>query len=138
MVLFFACVVISGCGSRVPEGETTTKNGRLYRIGATRPYTGVVTGLEKIPGEPSRRFSKSYVKGMQEGHTYFYYPNGVIAAREYYRNGKANGIASYFYENGKIKARVHLENDLRGGEHGEAFYQENDSFFSFFNPRKSG
>lgn len=140
LLLAFALigVAVSGCSSGVPEAETVIKDGRLYRIGDKKPFTGVLTGYDTVHGHPAQRFRKGYVKGVQEGHAYYYYPNGNLACREYYRDGKANGIASYFYESGKIKAHVHLEDDLRGGEHGEAFYLEDETHFSFFKSKKQG
>jgi antitoxin component YwqK of YwqJK toxin-antitoxin module len=121
-VMALAIFLASGCDTPVPEAQTVIKYGRLYVVGEEKPFTGVLKGTDSTHGKPGMRFEKEYVEGIQEGDTYYFYENGVLAAREHYSRGLANGIATYYDERGRLKASIHLEDGLRGGEHGEAFF----------------
>lgn len=112
------------CHREVSDEETVFRQDRLYRKADAEPYTGIVTGIEKAPGEPVLKFRKMYVDGIQHGDSNYFFANGNLARTEPYMNGQINGIMTYYYESGQTRAQIHLVNGERGGKYGEVFFKE--------------
>ncbi|MGD9212096.1 MAG: hypothetical protein PVI90_15045 [Desulfobacteraceae bacterium] len=120
--LFFILTLI-GCSQEVPKSQTQIKNGRLYRIGESTPFTGYVVGKSREGYRSDLcTYKKKYVDGILKGKSKFWYPDGTLESVEPYENGKLNGIVVRYYPNGRVKAHMHLVNGERGGDKGEAFY----------------
>ncbi len=113
------------CTKEISSHSTVVRKGLLYRTGGESPFTGLVIGK----GRESRHtqamiYRKSYKKGLLDGETYFYYPNGKIESIVPYANGKIHGALICYWPNGKPKSRIHFENGLRGGVSGEMFWDK--------------
>ena len=105
------------------EGASASEG--VFLAGDERPFSGVVTGEAR---EGYRRvrcaYKKQYVKGVLHGKSYYWYPNGKLESVEPYKNGKLHGIVTRYYDTGKIKAKIHFVKGLRGGLHGEVFWDK--------------
>ena len=44
---FIAILLIVGACNGVPQAETITRHGRVYKIGDSQPFTGAVTGCAR-------------------------------------------------------------------------------------------
>ena len=124
--LFFITIlfIVVGCNG-VPQAETVTRHGRVYKIGDRQPFTGAVTGHAREGYRKKRlKYEKHYKKGIRHGDTRFWYPNGKLESVEPYANGKINGIVTQYYESGQLKARIHMVDGHRGGAKGEQFWRE--------------
>lgn len=115
-----------GCNG-VPQEETFTKHGRVYRLGEKKPFTGTVTGYGREGYRRQKmKYAKRYRNGIRHGDTRYWYPNGKLESIEPYSNGKANGVMTQYYDTGHIKARIHLVANLRGGPKGEQFWGKDE------------
>ncbi len=116
---------LAACTQKVPERQTVERNGILYKMGADKPFSGIVTGRGR---EDYRRaaynFKKEYKKGILDGETVFLFSNGKIESKVPYKNGVVSGFMMRYWPNGRPKARIHFMNGLRGGAKGEMFWDE--------------
>ncbi|MFH1983339.1 MAG: hypothetical protein ABIL58_15955 [Pseudomonadota bacterium] len=123
-IVVSAIGIMAVCYHReVSDEETTFRQGRLYRKLDVKPYTGIVTGIENVPGEPVLKYRKMYVDGFQHGDSNYFFANGNLARTEPYMNGQINGIMTYYYDSGQTCAQIHLVNGERGGRYGEVFFE---------------
>lgn len=118
-----ALFLLVGCTREIPVRRTVVHDGKVFEMGASEPFTGIVTG-KAAAGNRSEpwTYHKVYRDGVLNGDSRFWHPNGRLASVEPYRDGRINGILTRYDENGKIRSRVHLVDGLRGGEHGEFFF----------------
>lgn len=56
------------------------------------------------------------VDNETQGHSFIYYPNGVVKEDITYNYGLLHGIRKKFYQNGKIKEETNFLNDKKSGE----------------------
>ena len=109
------------------------KDGRLFQIGSTNPFTGMM--LDHYPDGILQSRSTA-VSGLLEGTSEGFYTNGQVQVREQFRSGKShgtrvkwfpsgaklseaevfdgklNGLFRRWHENGQLAEQLHL----RGGE----------------------
>ena len=134
IVIIFLFITVSCKG--VPQEQTFTKHGRVYKIGDAKPYTGTVTGYAREGYRRQKmKYTKRYKDGIRHGDTKYWYPNGKLESIEPYSNGKVNGVMTQYYDNGHIKARLHLVDNRRGGAKGEQFWGENEIASQDFSKR---
>ncbi len=125
IVIVFLFITVSCNG--VPQEQTFTKHGRVYKIGDAKPFTGTVTGCAREGYRRQKmKYAKRYKNGIRHGDTKYWYPNGKLESIEPYSNGKVNGVMTQYYDTGHIKTRLHLVNNLRGGLKGEQFWREDE------------
>lgn len=126
--LSLVVAILMGCQNTIESNQIIKKLGRIYRTGDTEPFTGYVTGHERrAHGNCRFAFEKKYERGLLEGISRFWYPNGQLASVEPYEDGRLNGIVTLYYPNGSLKAKVPVDHGERGGKIGEAFWPENGS-----------
>jgi hypothetical protein len=58
-------------------------------------------------------YNKNHLK---DGNEIFYFPNGIISAKGFYKDGKKHGLFYEYYNTGKLAARLNFQNDLLIGE----------------------
>lgn len=129
LAALFLFVHLSGCGAEMEASEAIERNGVMYRKGSQKPFSGVVTGRGRYEGYRnfSFEFKKSYKKGLLDGRSYFYYPDGQLESIEPYSDGQLNGVVTQYHPNGQIKARLHFVDGFRGGAKGEMFWNADGS-----------
>jgi len=116
-----------GCQD-ISSKEVIIKNGLLYKIGESDPFTGIVRGYSREGYRSCKmKYEKKYKNGIRQGNTKFWYPNGKLESVEPYSGGTINGVITRYYKSGKIKSRIHIVDDQRGGSKGEQFWDENES-----------
>lgn len=55
------------------------------------------------------------IKGIREGISLSYHPNGVLAIEAPYKNGKLDGVFRSYFENGKLWQTIGYKNGLEEG-----------------------
>lgn len=51
------------------------------------------------------------------GEVNWYYRNGIVSRKEYYKNGKREGIANSYFDDGKLKTKETFKNNLLHGKY---------------------
>lgn len=83
--------------------------------------------------------TSTYVNGLQEGEAVYYFPNGKLAAKGFFKNDSMNGEFTEYYPNGKIAARTMFVMDFREGVQTNYFPSgEVQSTTSFVNDKVHG
>lgn len=59
--------------------------------------------------------TETYDKGVREGISAVYYPDGKIAESFFYENGLRNGPWKQYYETGNLRLEAEFEDDMRHG-----------------------
>lgn len=123
LLLLLLIPFYSGCSSPVAHSEVYQQGDRVYRVKTEKPFTGVVVGKDRKNYRHQRlRYEKTYVDGLQEGITKYWYKNGQLESAIPYEKGKIDGIVMRYYMDGKRRSRIHYVNGLRGGDQGEVFW----------------
>ena len=76
----------------------------------------------------------NYINGQLEGKNTFYYPNKVVAAVGYFKNGYKTGPWIYREKNGKVKEKelYKLKGELANKKETDDFFNKNKVVFIFF------
>jgi antitoxin component YwqK of YwqJK toxin-antitoxin module len=123
LVLLLLIPFYFGCSSPVTHSETYKRGSRVYRVKTEKPFTGVVVGKDHKNRHHRRlRFEKTYVDGLQDGVTRYWYKNGQLESVIPYEKGKIDGIVVRYYQNGNRRSKIHYVKGMRGGDQGEVFW----------------
>jgi antitoxin component YwqK of YwqJK toxin-antitoxin module len=124
--LVLMLLTFTACDSEIPEQQTVERGGLLYERGDDNPFTGFVTGRSQ---ERDRihyyAFKKEYKRGIQDGITLFWYPDGKLESKATYKDGNIDGFLTSYWPDGKPKSRIHFVDGFRGGSKGEMFWDKN-------------
>jgi antitoxin component YwqK of YwqJK toxin-antitoxin module len=96
----------------IPREELALRNGRLFRINETSPFTGIMIEVHPDGSLKSRSF---VAEGLLEGVSEGWYTNGVIQVRENFKQGISHGLRTKWHENGKLMSESTIE---QGNHHG--------------------
>jgi len=116
MVLAFSFSLPFSCNKTIEtkDGEIRS-NGKLYLKGSTKPHSGKV--LEYHDAKKEKMKSRlRYKKGVLQGKSEYWYPNGKQEAVKHYANGKLSGTLEEWFNDGNPKKK---EEWLNGKRHGE-------------------
>jgi antitoxin component YwqK of YwqJK toxin-antitoxin module len=117
---------LAACSATVPHAQTFKRGQRIYRVGEENPFTGVVVGKGREAYHKRRMaYEKTYVDGLLNGITKYWYGNGQPESVIPYKNGKIDGIVMRYYPDGKRRSKIHYVGGLRGGDKGEVFWSPN-------------
>jgi len=106
IIIFF--VSVSYSQRKVNYKQLEAKNGTMYVIGETKPYTGkCFTKYES--GKIG--MGGSYVDGKMDGDWIWWYENGQKKRYTQYKNGAKNGKSIYWYKNGIKKSEIIYDNN---------------------------
>jgi YD repeat-containing protein len=87
--------LLVSCSNEIELNKTVERNGLVYEINNTTPYTGTV---------------------------FSYHENGQIKSKEIYKDGLKSGVNEYFYSNGQVKQISNFfEGVLQDGQHTQYF-----------------
>lgn len=129
LVVFLPLLMMSsltGCDTEVSERDTILRGGILFLRGDDRPFTGYVVGKSREGYRTQTcAFKKEYKKGVLDGVTSFWYPNGKLESTVPYKDGKVHGYLTRYWDNGKPRLRIHFKDGMRGGARGEMFWDRN-------------
>ena len=82
-------------------------NGVMYRLGADRPFTGLVIERYRERSLKSRTaVGHGRLNGLSEG----WHTNGVLQIREYFVQGVSHGVRTKWHLNGKKLSEVNILN----------------------------
>jgi antitoxin component YwqK of YwqJK toxin-antitoxin module len=123
LILLLLIPLNIACSSPVSHSETYKRGNRVYRVKTEKPFTGVVVGKDRKNYQHRRlRFEKTYVDGLQDGVTRYWYKNGQLESVIPYEKGKIDGIVVRYYQNGNRRSKIHYVKGMRGGDQGEVFW----------------
>jgi antitoxin component YwqK of YwqJK toxin-antitoxin module len=121
----FVFSILCSCDGQVSSRQIVVRNGIVYEIGSTKPFSGFVTGKDRKGYQGAvRYYKKHYRAGVLDGKSEYRYANKRLEGIEPYKDGKIHGMVSRYYDNGQIRSRVHFVNGLRGGSKGEMFWSK--------------
>jgi antitoxin component YwqK of YwqJK toxin-antitoxin module len=103
LAVLVASLLIVGRRSPPPLSEVARealalRDGRLYRLGATTPFTGVVTERH---GDGALRSRSGVVDGRLHGVSESWHTNGQMQAREHFSAGVSHGPRIKWHPNGQ-------------------------------------
>jgi antitoxin component YwqK of YwqJK toxin-antitoxin module len=75
----------------------------------------------------------SYNKGLLEGNTIYYHPNGRVWKLIPYHNNQVDGTAEYYLDNGQLLQTIHLCNGILNGSSLRFWNPERIAADEFFN-----
>jgi antitoxin component YwqK of YwqJK toxin-antitoxin module len=91
--------------AEVARANLQLRDGRLYQVGRTNPFTGFMVEFYPHHAPLSRSvLSNGLLNGLSEG----WYTNGQIQVREYFTNGVSHGFREKWHENGKKMSEANI------------------------------
>jgi antitoxin component YwqK of YwqJK toxin-antitoxin module len=121
--LFLGAILLTACSTEIPKTEVYTRGGLVYEVGAKEPFSGIVVGRGRESYHKRRlKFERTYVNGLQEGVTKYWYDDGQLESVIPFKKGQVEGVVIRYYSNGNKRSKVHYVNGLRGGKAGEMFW----------------
>jgi len=91
------------------DSEVTLRDGKIYEIGASEPFTGRVVMLDHL-GFP--QWDRTYKKGELSGIETFWYESGLISYQANYSSNLRNGLATYWNSDGSISSQTCYRNGV--------------------------
>lgn len=90
----------------------TLTDGRLYRVGETTPFYGLL--VEHYPNSICK--SRSVISnGVLHGRSEGFYSNGIMQVREYFKDGVSHGLREKWHETGsKLSEGMIVNGKLHG------------------------
>lgn len=123
LALFLSVFLLTACSTEIPQSNVFKRAGRVYEIGTDEPFSGIVIGRGQVSYHKQRlRFEKTYINGLQEGVTKYWYENGNLESVIPFKKGRIEGVVTRYYPNGKKRSKVHYRDGMRGGSAGEMFW----------------
>lgn len=103
------------CSKEIEITESQLTEDQLYLADHIRPFTGKC----KIVYHNSDKIKEvlTYRNGRPDGEAIYYYINGNIKWKGFYRKGYLSGKWQFWNEEGKLIYEVHYRNDTLQGEY---------------------
>ena len=96
--------------SGIPDGHFLIKNGLVYQQSSTEPFTGIVEWFYDNGQLEIRGYFKD---GKKEGLWERFWGNGQLEIRAYSIDGKEEGLWEYFDEDGELtKSETYKDGEL--------------------------
>ena len=113
LLFIFCLVLLVSCSNEVPSDKLVYRNGLIYEINSTIPFTGSFVGYHDNGQISSKgNFKDGKRDGLVEE---FYLPSGRLWNRKNYKDGKRDGLQEIYYDNGKLWVREnHKDGKLDG------------------------
>jgi len=86
------------------EGTFTWQNGICFQ--GNQAYTGVLVHSDSLGNLISKQ---QYYHGKEEGWSEWYYPDGRMNARRYFRNGEKDSVHLGWWPNGRLRFEYHFK-----------------------------
>jgi antitoxin component YwqK of YwqJK toxin-antitoxin module len=107
---------LSACtNSKVILTDDNVPEDTFYLPDEVRPFTGQC--IIYYAGTESVKERMTFKKGILDGTTTSYYPNGEVKVRGEYKSGKLHGKWESWYAGGKKKFEVNYVNDTLTGNY---------------------
>ena len=102
LVFLFPSLAMS---EEVTMDDLVERDGITYKKFSNVPFSGKVTGIQE----------GSFKKGNKEGPWFYYWSNGQVFVKAFYRNGSRNGPGVIYYQNGQMHSEGNYLNGLQEG-----------------------
>lgn len=94
----------------ISESEIEERDGIVYRIGMSEPFTGKVVS-NYYSGQ--KMSETNFTNGKKDGKALSWYSNGVMRMDSSYRNGERDGLWTKWDEDGHIQFQRQYQNGAR-------------------------
>lgn len=89
----------------VDRSTLALRDGALYRVGDTTPFTGLM--VERYP-DGTLKSRASISRGVLDGLTEGWHTNGQLQVREYFHRGLSDGTRVKWYANGAVESEAQI------------------------------
>ena len=94
LLFIFCLVLLVSCSNEVPSDKLVYRNGLIYEINSTIPFTGSFVDYHDNGQISSKgNYKDGKLDGLVEE---FYLPSGRLWNRKNYKDGKLDGLVEYF------------------------------------------
>lgn len=138
LVIFAGLAVLAigywlfGSSEVISIRDTVERNGMIYKVNSTRPFTGVIRSgggrflheykKGKLHGSAIRMHSNGqvaeeaeYRNGVLSGKEYHYSEDGELTYEAKYKNGQRYGTETYYYNDGQVRCNTHYKDGMKDG-----------------------
>lgn len=106
-------LVLAGCGKEIDISQKQVRNGVVYTVNESEPFTGKVTGKYN---NGQVKIAEKFKAGKYDGEQLYYYDNGQIKEKISFKDGKAIGTYTEYHKNGEISYTGRFVDGKKDGE----------------------
>ena len=110
---FLCLLILISCSKEVPSNKLVERNGIVYEVNSTTPFTGTSVYDGHLEGTNSYRHD--YKEGLLDGMIEVFYDNGQISVSSDYRKGLNHGPRVTYHENGQLETKVNYKDGKKDG-----------------------
>lgn len=107
ILLVILMVMLVGCGREESASDTQMRNGLLYIINESKPFTGK---LVDYYDNDQLKLVKHFKNGEAHGEVESYYSNGQLEVKGTYKHGICDGVRVEYAPNGEILLDLEYKN----------------------------
>ena len=112
LLTIFCLVLLVSCSKEVPSDKLVFRNGFIYEINSTVPFTGSSVDYHDN-GQLSSK--GNYKDGKRDGLVEGFHENGQLRYRRNFKDGELDGLFEWFHKNGQLRFRGNYKNGKREG-----------------------
>lgn len=113
LLFTFLLICLTSCsGQGIDNDQLTNRNGIMYKINSSTPYTGKAF---KKYSNGQYKSKRSYTNGRNSGTWIEYFDNGQIQSKTGFAKGNLNGLSERYKRNGQLIERVTYKNGAPDG-----------------------
>ena len=107
---FLCLLLLSSCSKEVNSDKLLERDGVVYEINTTLPFTGI----SLVSTDKGLEGSVSYKEGKRDGVSE-YFLGGKLSSTGSYLDGKRHGPHKIYYENDQLKQQINYWDDKEEG-----------------------
>ena len=113
LLTIFCLLILVSCSNEVPSDRLVERNGIVYEVNSTTPFTGTSVYDGHLEGTNSSRHD--YKEGLLDGLIVVFYDSGQISISSHHRKGIEHGLYETYYKNGQLDIRKNYKDGIEVG-----------------------